>query len=409
MIPMIKSFPSILYLKGKSLKIKDIRAKTIPHSRGGKTVQSLITLDDNTVVSGSAPVGISKSRYEVSNANPESSYQLIESMIKPLFIGQEPNLHTCDQLLREEMPSNGAIFSFSVAMARAEAYIKKVELYQVLMPSTKPEAGPCFFCFDALQGGAHASNEVMFQEFLLIPKQKNRSLALATGKRLQEKIIALLERDGYATNAINVPCWHLGKDGKGLVSDDVAFELIMRAIEDVGEKVSIGIDVAASEYYDQKKRLYCYRDQSYSSQELLERYLSLIDRYPISLFEDPFDSDDLDAWKLFMNKAGDRIQIMGEDLFAGSAARIAWGAKEGLVNAAVIKSGQTATVSELIASIEVCHQNGIAITASPRSCETEDIFIADLTHAAGAKQFKTIACICPFHAKKNKRLEMLGF
>lgn len=390
----------------KSVCIKKIVAAPIIDSRGGEVVECHIILDDGMVASGSAPGGISTSVYEGPTDSPiDNTIQMIEQFLVPRFLGKEPNLRACDIALEcalsLEQTVKQATLPLSIAVGRAEAYAKRIPYYKLLRGNLSvavPNKTPTQLCFNVLHGGAHAPNDLDIQEILLIPKTVTPSHSLRLGTQLQHSLIRVLEEHGYATDSTNIPCpMRESLSGKKLTSDREALDLVMEAINLTGlvpgHEVTIGLDVAAGHISSRR------------SMELsLRNYQTLASCYPITFLEDPFAPEDKESWKRITNLLGGTIQIVGEDLFASDIDRIRDGIVNGLANGAIIKPGQTGTVSQLLRSIDLCHRHNFDIITSPRSRETRDTFVAELTRACRARQFKTIACECVFHAKKNTLL-----
>jgi len=394
--------------------ITHIKAETIPTSREHATTQCSLLLSSGHIIQASVPQGISTSKYEAATQTITHTLEEHNNFLFSLFIGRPPNLGSCDKKLKKlyskGLVAKEAALSLSIAMARAEAYHKKLSLADFLQTKLHFLKRPYStrFLFNLIQGGAHSSNDLSFQEIMVMPLGDD---PLTQGLLLQEKTIAILEQHGYASTSCNIPCWPTGNEGKKLSDEFVALDICMEAIRALGlipgTDVSIAIDVAASQLYNPITKLYRLQKKDYSTDELVVFYQKLVGRYPITFLEDPFDADDLDGWKQLTHVLGENVQIVGEDLFASDKDRITLGIEQGLANGAIIKPGQTITVSDLLASITLCQKNNLAITTSPRSCETTDTFVADLTYAAQAIQFKTIACRCDFHARKSERLVQL--
>lgn len=243
-----------------------------------------------------------------------------------------------------------------------------------------------------LNGGSHADNNVDFQEFMILPiSAESFKEALQMGAEVFHNLKLVLKELGYNTS--------VGDEGgfaPNLRSNEEALELIMEAIKKAGYKPGIDIvmalDVAASEFYDKEKGKYILVGEGYkeyTSEELTEFYLELIEKYPIVSIEDGLDQNDWTGWKYLTERLGREIQLVGDDLFVTNVSRLQEGINNGVANAILIKPNQIGTITETLEAIKLARDYGYNVVISHRSGETEDTTIADLAVALNAGQIKT--------------------
>jgi enolase len=282
-----------------------------------------------------------------------------------------------------------AILGVSMAVARAQAFELGVPLFRYLggaCASTLPVP-----MMNILNGGAHADTDVQIQEFMIMPHgAKSFREALRAGAEVFHALGGLLKKKGLST----------GKGDEGgfapnLESNEAALDLIMKAIEAAGyspdDEISLALDVASTEFYDPKKgyALDGADQKCLGSDEIVDRYVSWCERYPIISIEDGASEDDWDTWKTLTQKLGDRVQLVGDDAFVTNPARIEKAVAEKVGNASLIKLNQVGSLSETIDAIDISRRSGYGAVISHRSGETSDDFIADLAVATTAGQIKT--------------------
>jgi enolase len=277
-----------------------------------------------------------------------------------------------------------------MASARAAANHLKIPLYRYL-----GGVNACILptpMMNILNGGAHSDNNVDFQEFMVMPIGAERfSDALRWGTEVFHTLKGVLKKRGYSTA--------VGDEGgfaPSLKSNVEAIEVILEAIDlagyKAGEDIAIALDPAASEFYDKERGVYVFKksDKSeYTSQEMARYWESWTKQYPIISIEDGLAEDDWDGWKYLSEIVGERIQLVGDDLFVTNTERLQRGIDEGVANSILIKVNQIGSVSETLEAIELARRYGYTSIISHRSGETEDTFIADLAVATGAGQIKT--------------------
>ena len=301
-----------------------------------------------------------------------------------------------------------AILGVSMAVARAVAAEREVPLFMQLGSESSTLLPVPLM--NILNGGAHADNSVDIQEFMVVPIG---ATSFAEGLRAGAEVFHVLKKrlsvEGYSTS--------VGDEGgvaPNLGSNREAVDVILAAIEAAGyrpgEDVALALDCAATELYDRETGEYDFAGSGEgrkSSAELVEMYADWIDSYPIVSIEDGLDEDDWDGWRLLTERMGDRVQLVGDDLFVTNVERLSRGIEGGIANSILIKLNQIGTVTETLEAIRMASDAGYTSVISHRSGETEDTFIADLAVATGAGQIKTgSACRSERVAKYNRLLRI---
>lgn len=283
-----------------------------------------------------------------------------------------------------------AILGVSMAVARAAAMEKRIGLYEYLNPKANLLPVPMM---NILNGGAHADSGLDFQEFMILPVgAETFREALRCGAEIFHTLGGLLKSKGYKTT--------VGDEGgfaPNLKGQEEAFDLIEKAVGMAGYKlgkdVMLGIDAAASEFFDAKKKIYKLKVGGKTTElkgsEMVEYLLKLSKKYPLLSIEDGLAEDDFESWKLLKKKSKGAFQIVGDDLFVTNTDRLAMGIKEDLANSILIKLNQIGTVTETIDAVDMAEENNWTSIISHRSGETEDSFIADLAVALVTGQIKT--------------------
>jgi enolase len=242
-----------------------------------------------------------------------------------------------------------------------------------------------------LNGGQHADNKIDIQEFMIMPiGAPTFSEALRMGTEIFHNLKAVLKKSGHSTN--------VGDEGgfaPNLKSNEEAIEYVLKAIEKAGYKpgkdVYIALDAAASEFYNEEKKLYIFESngKEMSSDDLVSYWADWSSKYPLISIEDGLAEDDWDGWKKLTDKIGDKVQIVGDDLFVTNVNRLAKGINNGVANSILVKLNQIGSVSETIEAVNLAHNNSYTSIISHRSGETEDVFIADLAVALNTGLIKT--------------------
>jgi enolase len=387
--------------------ISDIHAREILDSRGNPTVEVDVLLDNGIAGRAAVPSGASTGEHEALELrdNDKSRYlgkgvqqavQNIVEMIAPALREMDPGEQMdIDQTLIEldGTPNKGklganAILGVSMACARAAAMDRDMPLYRYLGgPLTRTLPVPLM---NILNGGAHATNTVDFQEFMIVPVGAEAfSDALRMGAEVFHSLKKVLVKRGLATG--------VGDEGgfaPDLRSDEEALQVIIEAIEaanyEPGKQIALALDCAASELY--KNGSYTFKKSgagTLDAEGMVDLYAKWLEQYPIVSIEDGLAEDDWDGWATLTSKLGDRVQLVGDDLFVTNTERLARGIESGVGNAILIKVNQIGTLTETLEAIELARSAGYLSVISHRSGETEDTFIADLAVGTGAGQIKT--------------------
>ncbi|UCH87911.1 MAG: phosphopyruvate hydratase [Thermoplasmata archaeon] len=389
--------------------ITDIIGRQILDSRGNPTVEVELKFEleqREQMVRASVPSGASTGALEAIELRDGSgpfrgkgvtkALEKIQNVLKPKLIGQDcTNQKAIDDIMlgldgtenKGELGAN-AILGISAAVARAGAVSKGVTLYEHLgsISNSKPEKLP-IPVMNIINGGAHAGNNLDFQEFMIIPSgAASYSEAVQIGVETYAELKGILGKK-FGPNATNI-----GDEGgfaPPLNDVEEPFKLILEALTELGyeKKVKLGIDVAASQFYKDKKYIINKKELDYS--ELLEFYKNLASTYPIVSIEDPFDEEDWEGFTAMTKELGNKIQIVGDDLFVTNVKRIKIGLEKGACNSVLLKVNQIGSVSEAIGAALYAFENDYTIMVSHRSGETEDSFIADLAVSLNCGQIKS--------------------
>ena len=399
-------------------------AREILDSRGNPTVESTVFLSDGTVGVASVPSGASTGIYEACEKRDGDRRRYggkgvldavsgVGKIISPALSGVcaseqcEIDRILCDLDGTENKSRLGAnaILSVSLATARAAANWYHLPLYRYLGGATANRLP--IPMMNILNGGAHASNNVEIQEFMIAPiKAHNFSEALRIGCEIYHTLGKILKSEGYAST--------VGDEGgfaPNLKNDEEALDLICRAIEESGydtDCVKIALDCAASEWYaeDGTYRM-PKRGNQFTRTSLIERWYELVQKYPIFSIEDGLDQRDFDGWSNLTERLGDRIKLVGDDLFVTNEKRLKEGIACGAANTILIKPNQIGTLTETLNVISTARNAGYSFIPSHRSGETEDATLSDLAVAVNAPLIKTGApCRSERVAKYNRLLRI---
>lgn len=386
--------------------IKQVFAREILDSRGNPTLEAEIRLEDGTLGRAAVPSGASTGLHEAHELRDGDTgrylgkgvtraVQNVLATIGPNLIGQDALRQTeIDRRMigldGSENKSNlgaNAILGVSMAVARAAAAATGLPLWRYL-GGVQARVLPVPL-MNIINGGMHADSGLEVQEFMIVPLgAASFREALRAGAETFHALKSLLKAEGMVTS--------VGDEGgfaPRLANNEAALEIIVRAIEKAGYRpgkdVALAMDAAASEFYDKENDTYKYDKREINAQELVEIYSELCEKYPIVSIEDGCAEDDWQGWKLLTNRLGERLQLVGDDLFVTNAARLQRGIQEYVANSVLIKVNQIGTVTETLETIQLAALNGYSSVISHRSGETEDTFIADLAVATGAGQIKT--------------------
>ena len=391
-----------------NLEITKVVGREILDSRGNPTVEAEVTLADGTVTRGTAPSGAStgefealelrdgdKSRYlgkgvlkAVKNINT-----IIQDTVKGLdasdIYAVDKAMITADGTKDKSKLGANAILAVSIATSRAAATSLGVPLYKFLGGISGNKLPVPMM--NILNGGAHAANTVDVQEFMIMPVGATSFReALRWCAEVFHALASLLKSKGLATS--------VGDEGgfaPNLASDEEAIQYILQAVENAGyepkKDFMIAMDAASSEWKGEKKGEYVLpkSGQKFTSRELIDHWKNLIEKYPIVSIEDALDEEDWEGWQVLTKELGDKVQLVGDDLFVTNTERLSKGIEMGCGNSILIKLNQIGSVSETLEAIKMAHKAGYTAISSHRSGETADTTIADLAVALNTCQIKT--------------------
>ncbi len=404
-------------------QIKSIIAKEILDSRSNPTIRVSVTLSDNSVGSANVPSGASTGAHEAIELRDNDPSRFsgkgvlkavanVNNTIAKKLTGMKFNdIDTIDRTLIEldgtENKSNlgaNSILGVSLATIHAISSSNQVPLYQYISNITNNKISLPVPMFNILNGGSHASNSTDIQEFMVIPSGLNSfSESLQFGAETYQSLKSLLSKDGKSTN--------VGDEGgfaPEMKSNQAAIEIILKAIENAGYKVGrdcyLGLDVAASEFYIDSKYELKKDNLNLNSDEMVQYLINLVNSYPILSIEDGLAEDDWDGWATLTQQIGNKIQLVGDDLYTTNVARLTKGIQETSSNSILIKFNQIGSITETFDAIELAKNAKWSNVISHRSGETEDTTIADLAVGTGAGQIKTGAPARSERVAKYNRL-----
>lgn len=383
-------------------KIKDVKAREILDSRGNPTIEVDVILENGILGRASVPSGASTGSREALELRDNDNRYMGKGVLKAvnnvngplrkLVIGMDAlkqkeidyAMIKFDGTKNKEKYGANAILGISMATLKAAALSKKLPLHEYigkgnLLP--KP-------MMNILNGGAHADNKLDFQEFMIIPNVESIKERIRIGSEVFHNLKKVLNEKGLATG--------VGDEGgfaPDLNSNSEGFDLIIEAIKkagyEPGKDVSLAIDVAASEFYKDGKYNLVGENRSLTTEELVEFYIELVNKYPIISIEDPVDENDWEGFKLVTEKLGDKVQLVGDDLFVTNKEYLQKGIDLKAGNAILLKVNQIGTITETLETIELARKNNYKTIISHRSGETEDTTIASLAVGLNLEQIKT--------------------
>ena len=387
--------------------IEEVWAREILDSRGNPTVEAEVILEDGTTGRAAVPSGASTGENEavelrdgdaarylgkgvtkaVENVNEKIAYELegLDALDQTLV---DQTLIDLDGTENKSNLGANALLAVSLAAARAAAAFQEMPLYRYI-GGTNARVLPVPM-MNIINGGAHADNNVDFQEFMIMPVgMESFSEALRAGAEIFHNLKSVLKGRGYATS--------VGDEGgfaPNLKSNEEAIETILEAIEKAGyragENIMIALDPASSEFYSGGKYVFKKSDKrELSSEEMANYWISWTEKYPIISIEDGMAESDWDGWRYLTEKIGRRVQLVGDDLFVTNTKFLQKGIDTDAANSILIKVNQIGTLTETLDTIELAKTNNMTCVISHRSGETEDAFIADLAVATNAGQIKT--------------------
>ncbi len=404
--------------------IDNVYADEVLDSRGNPTVRATVVLSDGSVGSAIVPSGASTGKREALELRDGDSRFLGKGVLKAVenvnsaiadeLVGMTPfNQAMVDGAMKELDGTNNysnlganAVLGVSMAVARAAATSLKIPLYRYLGGAngmTMPVP-----MFNIINGGEHANNSVDFQEYMIMPVGfENFKDGLRAVAEIYQTLKKIIDSMGESTA--------VGDEGgfaPNLKNNEEPIAVIVQAIEKAGykagEQIAIALDVAASELInDAGKYVLHSENRELTSAELVDYYANLCAKYPIVSIEDGLSEDDWAGWKILTEKLGDKVQLVGDDLFVTNASILAEGIKQGIANSILIKPNQIGSVSETMQTVRLAQRSGYTCIMSHRSGESEDSFIADFAVALNTGQIKTGATSRgERNAKYNRLLEI---
>jgi len=388
------------------MKITSIRAQEILDSRGNPTVRVFLTAGKITV-SASVPSGASTGSHEALELRDGDDARYggkgvlkavrnIEKKIAPALLGVDvrkqrfidQTMLALDGTKNKTKLGANAILGVSLAAARAGAIVSGLELWEYLQKTYKLKSGKKlpYPTMNVINGGVHADSGLSTQEFMIIPQQKKMSERVRVGSEVFMALKKILKDEKFSVG--------VGDEGgfaPRLGSSEKALQVLMAAIQQAGYKpgmdVKLGMDVAASEFFE--KGVYKFEGKKMSGADMIEMIVGWVQKYPIVSVEDPLHEDDWEHWEKFTAKLGHQIAIVGDDLFVTNVERLQQGISRRVANAILIKVNQIGSLSETIDTILLAQKNNYKVSVSHRSGETADTFIADLAVAVGADFLKS--------------------
>ena len=410
------------------LEIEEVKALEVLDSRGNPTVQVEVMLEDGSCGVALVPSGASTGAFEAVELRDEDATRYlgkgvlkavenVNTIIRETIVGMnaydqvklDKTLIELDGTENKAKLGANATLGVSLAVAKAAAASVGMELYQYLGgPNAKVLPTPMM---NILNGGKHADNTVNIQEFMIMPVgAKTFSECIRMCSEIYHTLKKVLKEKGLDTG--------VGDEGgfaPNLSSDEDALKCIVEAIEKAGykpgEEVCLALDVAATEMYDEAKKIgqegnYCFwkTNEMKTPDQMIDYLVYLADNYPIISIEDGLSEEDWDNWKKLTDRLGDKIQLVGDDLFVTNIKRLQKGIDNNITNSILIKLNQIGTLTETLDAIELAKKNGYTAVVSHRSGETEDTTLSDVAVATNAGQMKTGAPCRTDRVSKYNRL-----
>lgn len=385
------------------LVIDSIRAREVLDSRGNPTVEAEVVLEGGAKGRAIVPSGASTGAYEAHELRDGGKRYMgkgvmkvvenIEERIAPSLCGLSASdqitidgvMNALDGTENKHNLGANAILAVSIANAKSAANALGIPLYRYLgNPLSTVLPVPLM---NVINGGAHAANNLDFQEFMLVPHgARDFREALRMGAEVFHTLKGLLDNKGLSTA--------VGDEGgfaPNLASNQDAGDLLVQAIEKAGltpgKHVSLALDVASTEFF--KNGSYCFANKQFSSQQMIDELKELVNSYPIISIEDGLAEDDWEGWSLLTKELGDQVQLVGDDLFVTNTKRLSQGIDKNIANSILIKVNQIGSLTETLEAIDLATRSGYSSVISHRSGETEDTTIADLSVATRSGQIKT--------------------
>lgn len=408
--------------KGERMKIAKLVGREIYDSCGWPTLECKIILEDGQSVSASVPSGLSRGKqeaFELRDGGPRmmgkgvsKAVDILESVIAPTLIGKEPNLVSMDLAMidldgtpdKSKLGAN-TILAASMAILKAQALIEEMAVYELVgyLCEYSSVSLP-FAMFNCISGGAHAPGNVRIQEMMVIPiGSQNFRGCMEAAVLVHHYLYSLLQKNFS----------HVGVSVEGALTanfedDAQALEYLMEAINSVQESTNyrflIAFDVAASQFYNKKNNTYNWYGKTLTAQELIDLYTRLINQYPVFSIEDGLSETDEEGWITMTEQLSEKVQIIGDDIFASAPNNIASAIEKSMATGAIIKPNQIGTITQTLQSIKLCREYDMTCIVSHRSCETIDTTIVDLVIGTSTGYIKAGGIARAEHTAKYNEL-----
>lgn len=382
------------------MKIVNVHAREILDSRGWPTVEVELELENGVSSIASVPSGASVGNKEAIELRDNDinrylgrgvlkAVENVNTVIKNSLIGMDvleqekidKKLMELDGTQNKSRLGANAILACSLAVLKASSIVKKIPIYKMFGPNYKMPIP----MFNVINGGVHADNNLVFQEFMILPNRET----FVDGLRVCDEVFHVLNNE-LKDKKLSTGVGDEGGFSPNISDTFEALEMLCNAIEKAGytpgKDVLLAIDVAANSFYKDKN--YYYENKIIDAEELFLLYKKIIFKYPVVSIEDPFYEEDYISYKNITKKFGKRVQIVGDDLFVTNKKYLKRGIENGLANAILIKMNQVGTITEMLETVRLAKQNNYRIIISHRSGETEDTTIADLSVGLGADMIK---------------------
>jgi enolase len=396
----------VLIEKVSSMKITNVFGREIVNSSGFPALECELVLNHEVRIIASVPTGTSRGTSEVFEKRDEGgrimgkgllcAVETIEHTVASLLINQEPDLYGLDMKLIEldgtktkERLGGNVTLAVSAALLKAQAFVEQLEPFELIAHMMGfEEATLPFPLFNIVHGGMHASNNVRIQEFMIVPAGQH---TVRSCIELGMQIFQIFKEDATKRGK-NI---NIGIEG-GFVIDfhddiealDTLAELVQKVNTKLGATCALALDVAASHFYDQERCLYQWKEEQFSTQDMIQLYEQLITHYPIYSIEDGLSEHDWDGWALLNARLGQAVQLVADDLATTNPERISYGIQKHAFNAVLIKPNQIGTITETLQAVRLCQEYNISTIFSHRSHETEDTLLVDLAVGTNASQLK---------------------
>ncbi len=384
------------------MKIKNIKAREILDSRGNPTIEVDVILKNGVIGRASVPSGASVGINEALELRDLEDRYLgkgvkkavdnVNNIISKYLIGT--NISKQKEIDRKLIDLDGtsnksnlganALIGVSLACLKAASRHYQKPLYKYIGDGKEMP----YPMMNIINGGFHADNRLFFQEFMIVPKQDDFKERIRAGVEIFHNLKELLKEKGYNTN--------VGDEGgfaPNLKTTEEALELIILAIKKAGyipgENIMLALDVAASTFFNEKSKLYEFENKKYTTEEMINYYVNLVEKYPIISIEDGLEETDFLGFAKLTESIGSKVQIVGDDLFVTNKELLQKGIDMKACNAILIKVNQVGTITETLETIDLAKNNGYKTIISHRSGETEETFIADLAVGLNLGQIKT--------------------